>query len=528
MPYTFAEIEAAIATAEKMQPSRGYTDEQFEAAIGPEVATQGSRGAARGTRGTRFKIPKDIRQGDRHDIVYRFLRSQKARGASLGVALAGCMALNKEQCKPPLDEKELDAHLRRVWNEDDSPEFRERSGFECDKQGKPFPNSQANVRRALKELNVQPVFDQFAERASIVMNGVEEPFEDKTAVPLWLQVDHQFKFRPAREFFDAVLKTMAWEHPRHPVKEYLAALRWDGIPRIDEWLCAYGGADNTPFVRAVATLMLIAAVRRVHQPGCKFDEMPVLESGQGQGKSSALRALCPNEEWYSDDLPLNVDAKQVIERTAGKWIIEASELNGNRSAQAEHLKSMTSRQTDGPVRLAYARLPVSKHRQFIIVGTTNAAHGYLKDSTGNRRFWPVHIEAFDLAALRRDRDQLWAEAVVREAAGESIRLDPSLYQAAEREQQHRELHDPWYELLSNEITSDQIEAQAVWMLLGKNADQRNNRDAERVAAVMQKLGFTSKQKLWVDHEGKRVQRICWLRRGATEPLPSFVTEDGGL
>jgi predicted P-loop ATPase len=108
----------------------------------------------------------------------------------------------------------------------------------------------------------------------------------------------------------------------------------------------------------VSALPLIAAVRRVRQPGCKFDELLILESEQGALKSGALRALCPDESYFSDDLPLGVDSKLTIERTMGKWIIEASELYGCRGREVEQLKAFLSRQADGPVRLAYARLPV--------------------------------------------------------------------------------------------------------------------------------------------------------------------------
>src|SRR5262249_54164107 len=122
--------------------------------------------------------------------------------------------------------------------------------------------------------------------------------------------------------------------------------------------------------------------------------------------SSALRALCPNELWFSDDLPLNVDSKIVIERTAGKWIIEASDLSGMKVSQIEGLKAMLSRQVDSS-RLAWGRLLTEVPRQWIVIGTTND-HVYLKDTTGNRRFWPMRISGFDIRKLQEVRDQLWA------------------------------------------------------------------------------------------------------------------------
>ena len=204
-------------------------------------------------------------------------------------------------------------------------------------------------------------------------------------------------------------------------------------------MISYGSAKDTPYVRAVGAITLIAAVRRVRQPGCKFDEMLILESEQGTEKSVALETLAVNSEWFSDDLPLSADGKRVIEQTRGRWIIEAAELSGMRKADVEHLKAMLSRRTDR-ARLSYGRMTTEKRREFIVVGTTNEKT-YLKDLTGNRRFWPVEVK-FNIHTLRRDRDQLWAEAAVREAQGESIRLDPKLWKDAADEQKERTVEEP--------------------------------------------------------------------------------------
>src|SRR5262249_7936760 len=183
-------------------------------------------------------------------------------------------------------------------------------------------------------------------------------------------------------------------------------------------LTTYGGVEKNDYTRAVGTLWLVAAVRRVRQPGCKFDELLVLGNPtQGTDRSTALAILAVKEEWFTDDLPLNVEGKRVIEATQGKGIIEDAELNGLVRAEVEHLKSQVSRQVDHG-RLAYAHLPSDVPRQFIPAGTTNPSSGkYLKDDTGNRRFWPVRCGRFNTPTLRRDRDQLWAEAAALEATG---------------------------------------------------------------------------------------------------------------
>src|SRR5262249_7296663 len=198
------------------------------------------------------------------------------------------------------------------------------------------------------------------------------------------------------------------------------------------------GEEATEYTDAVGALMLIAAVRRIRQPGCKFDEMPVLESDQGKEKSTALRIMAVNDDWFSDDVPLNADGKRVIEALRGRWIVEAAELNGMRKGEVEHLKAFLSRAEDR-ARMSYDRLCTEVKRQCVIIGTTNSSE-YLRDSPGNRRFWPVKIEQFDCEALRRDRDQLWAEAAKREATpGQTIRLERSLWGAAVEEQAARRI-----------------------------------------------------------------------------------------
>ena len=139
---------------------------------------------------------------------------------------------------------------------------------------------------------------------------------------------------------------------------------------------------------AVGALILIAAVRRIRQPGCKFDEMLVLESPQGTDKSQALRVLAINNDWFSDYLPLNAKPQLVIEMLHGRWIVEAGELTGLKKADIEHLKAFLSRQIDRS-RMAFGRLLKEYPRQCVIFGSTNLTE-YLRDTTGNRRFLAGH------------------------------------------------------------------------------------------------------------------------------------------
>jgi predicted P-loop ATPase len=256
--------------------------------------------------------------------------------------------------------------------------------------------------------------------------------------------------------------------------------------------------------------MLIAAVRRVRQPGCKFDEMPTFESQQGKDKSSALAVLAVEEDWFSDDLPLTADSKKLIEQTRGRWIVEVADLSGMRKADIEHLKSLLSRRRDSS-RMAYGRLPVEKPREFIIVGTTNEDE-YLKDLTGNRRYWPVMTPKWDLAALKRDRNQLWAEVAESEATGESIRLDPSLWDAAAAEQQKRTISEPWIDQIGG-ILGDRkgkISSTDAWEILGLPAGQRTQQHNGRFGVAMRALGW---KRTRVSIDGKVVTGYVRGKRG---------------
>ncbi len=365
----------------------------------------------------------------------------------------------------------------------------EAEAFATNEKGTPIC-SQRNIRLALAKLDVEVRHDQFADRLTI--RGLPDygpHLSDAAMIRLWLEVEDQFGFRPNKDFFFNVVEDQARRDGFHPVLDYLSGLQWDGVKRLDTWLIRHAQAEDTPYTRTVSALVLIAAVRRVRQPGCKFDEMLILESDQGLDKSSALQVLAVKEEWFTDDLPLNVDSKIFIERTRGHWIIEAGELKGMRKGDVEHLKNLLSRRAD-KARLAYGRLRDEVPRQSIMIGTTNWQR-YLRDPTGNRRFWPVRVGPFNVAALAAERDQLWAEAAVREASGTSIRLDPRLYGHAAAAQSERQTEDPWRLRLEDVLgdLSGKLLAEDAWRIVGKPVGQRTQDDNERFGQAMRALGF---------------------------------------
>ena len=226
------------------------------------------------------------------------------------------------------------------------------------------------------------------------------------------------------------------ENLYHPVLDYLNGLSWDGVKRAETLLIDYMGAEDTPYTRAVTRKTLAAAVRRVKQPGVKFDNVLILVGKQGCGKSYIVGRL--GGKWFSDTLT-NTTGKEAYEELQGFWIVEIAELSALRKSEVEAVKHFIAKQSDS-YRAAYDRHVKTRARQCIFFGTTNNAE-FLRDATGNRRFLPVDVDpakarlsVFD--DLTADViDQIWAEACVIESAGEKLYLDtPELRRAAEAEQ----------------------------------------------------------------------------------------------
>lgn len=383
--------------------------------------------------------------------------------------------------------------------------------FARDEDGRPL-NIPSNVRLAVKLMGAAVRYNEFADRYEVQgLRGFGSLLDDAALNRMRLQAEERYRLTVGKDRWHDIVTDAARNRSYHPVREMLDGLVWDGVARIDRWLTAYAGAEDTEYVRAVGSICLIAPVRRVRQPGCKFDEMAVLEGEQGGNKSSGLGVLACREEWFADDLPLDADSKVLMERTAGRWIVELAELKGLRRGAVEHVKSMLSRRVD-KARLAYGRMTTEQPRQCVFFGTTNDGQ-YLRDMTGNRRFWPVAVKRFDLAALRRDRDQLWAEAATREAAGASIRLPEELWAAAGEQQAGREIGDPFHDLLSERLDGWQgkVRAADLWEALGLgDVGRRTQDDNVRLSAAMQKLGWR-RPKSKVRFDGR--PQLAWVKGG---------------
>lgn len=255
----------------------------------------------------------------------------------------------------------------------------------------------------------------------------------------WLARETGMKFD--RGTIVDVALTAARASSFNPWVEYLLSCRakWDGVARLDEWLCTYLGAPRLPVNLRIGPMWLIGAAARGIKPGCKMDYILVLEGDQGVGKNQALEALF-GDDVFLPQLAAFAD-KDAMAGLVGIACACIDELSAKRAQDEEAFKSFLSRRFDR-YRPHYGRTFVRRYRTTVFAATTNVEE-YLLDPTGNRRTWPCACGAIDLAALRRDRDQLWGEAVARFQDGEQWWPDQSENLALREIQSAREQGDEW-------------------------------------------------------------------------------------
>lgn len=207
----------------------------------------------------------------------------------------------------------------------------------------------------------------------------------------------------------AAVDNVSLVHAFHPVKDYLDGLEWDGRYRVRTMLHRYLGCENNAYTRAVSRLMMVAAVTRIYEPGHKFDFCPIIEGKQGLRKSTFIKVLAKN--WFGELTNEFENKNKAVESMLGKWMLEIPELSQFNRTEVNSIKTFFSASSDN-VRLAYDRRPRDYYRQCIFIGSTNEEQ-YLRDPTGNRRFWPIKalVKTIDTDKLKKERKQLWAEAV---------------------------------------------------------------------------------------------------------------------
>lgn len=318
----------------------------------------------------------------------------------------------------------------------------------------------------------------------------------------WLQ--HQDITVSTRVAAEAVL-AVARDDTFHPVKDYLAALVWDGTDRASSWLADHLGAARSAYTDAAGACWLVSAVARIYRPGCKVDSCLILEGEQGTRKSSAFRVL--GAPWFTDDLA-DLGSKDAAMQLLGAWIIELSELDSMQRAELSKVKAFMSRETDR-FRPPYGEHVVEQPRQSVFCGTVNH-NDYLRDETGGRRFWPVAIRNANVDSLAAARNQLWAQARDMFLAGESwwFEGETALEQAKDAQFDAFQA-DPWQEHINRHVTSRKQTSVAdiLRMELDRKAGDWNQTDMNRIARCLRVVG-------WKRHQIREGETRRWVYRAA--------------
>ena len=273
-------------------------------------------------------------------------------------------------------------------------------------------------------------------------------FDDQDLPHVLLYFEQYYGIR-SEKCIDNAFRVVASQHSFHPIQDYLKGLRWDGAFRIRNALHHFLGAEVSDYNEECLRVFMLGAVKRIFEPGAKFDLMMVLTGGQGAGKSTFLRFLAIRDEWFSDDLK-KLDDEKIYQRLAGHWILEMSEMVATANAKSiEDIKSFLSRSKD-TYKFPYDRYAADHLRQCVFAGTTNKMDFLPMDRSGNRRFLPVqvhpeqaetHILA-DEAASRAYIDQMWAEIMaIYESGDYSIHLSREMEEKQAREQERFQQED---------------------------------------------------------------------------------------
>lgn len=327
---------------------------------------------------------------------------------------------------------------------------------------------------------------------------ISNEWTDQDAVEFKNILSEQLAMDFSVDLIHEVASVCASRRAFHPVRDYLNDCSWDGIRRVDRWLSMYCGAVDNSYTRFIGRKALIACVARIFNPGVKFDHVLVMEGVQGIGKSYMWDVLA--NPWFTD-APLHIQDKSAIEIMRGKWIVELAEMDALTKYESQTIKGFLSR-TEDRCRMAYERKTQNFPRQNVFVGSLNPeVHGWLKDRTGNRRYWPVAVSRIDIPELKRVRHELWAEALELYKKGEDLSVaDANMRSLMAQEVEGRMQQDPWFSILEEHLHSkanDYMTEQGIVVnpaemysrCIGGSASTFRFQESGRIASILHSLGF---------------------------------------
>lgn len=400
-----------------------------------------------------FKLPEEIKRGERNDILFKLACSMQAKGEDDDVIYAYCVAVNTTRCKPPMADNEVNTVVSQALK------------YQKGEGQKHIPGNVGQVSTMLRVNDKGVPYQTIANCETVLLNDVRlagrftynvmaytkyvqcplpwdqsegvRPITDADYASLTAYMEREYLLKSKEKAIDAVLTTCT-ANKYNPVTEWLASLKWDGSPRVASLLTMYLGCTLNDYNISVLKLWMRGAIARAFEPGVKFDTMLVLKGPQGIGKSEFLRKMAHNPDWFHDNFN-TVEGDAAAEKLRGMWIVEIAELLAVKNAkEVEGVKSFITSRID-KYRPKYARETEARPRVCVFSGSTNS-DSFLTDPTGNRRFLIVECHPEDaVASIIEDKDaqdfidQCWAEVMDEWRGGDRrLTLPEEFWDEAER------------------------------------------------------------------------------------------------
>lgn len=389
--------------------------------------------------------------------------------------------------------------------EDREPDFDVQRALDKTEKGKPF----GSLRNAVHVLSADGRWKGRIRWSKfegvVVVDDAPLTDTDLTRVAIWL--DEVYGLRPSTDTLHRAVNFVAAQHAFHRVCDWLDGCVWDGVPRLDGFLSVYLGAADTPLHRKFSSSFFIGACARVFEPGCQLDTMLLLIGKQGAGKSRLCATLPPVRAW-SGESAFDIGNKDAFMCLEGKWFYELAESESLNRASDEAAKAFITTRVDR-YRRPYARLPEDHPRQVVMMVTANEKE-LLHDPTGARRYWPVVVGEPDLAAIARDREQLFGEALVRYRAGETWWLDRAQEAQLVAAQRQFTVPEAWEEALRPWVATQGAPftvEDAMREGLGIAVERWDKKKRQRTGLALSRLGCVRSRP--VDENDERPR--CWSR-----------------
>ena len=385
----------------------------------------------------------------------------------------------------------------------------EQHGLQVNKAGKPLANS-FNCKKVIEAIENEKLNYWFDENRCRMMSqslGVDKPMTDTDIFSMLHYIQGSVGIGNVSQAIVAkAMESVAKDHPRDPVREWIDALEWDGVGRIETFFTDTCGTEDNEYTRAAAKNMYISLIARSYDPGCKVDNMVIIEGRQGVKKSTLLREMV-GKDYFTEINAARIDDKDYPMCMLGYMIVEMGELHSFKTADVEKLKSFITSPSDN-YRQPYATLAQEIPRRSVFIGTTNS-DDYLADPSGGRRFWPVVAQRkeIDIDYVTKFRDQLLAEARVCHARGDTWYDMPE--QATKVEQEKRRHKDVWEDKLSEMMANavdGVIRVSDVLTGLGIDTAHATGGHGNRIARILKAAGWIKARRriagvprnVWVD------------------------------